>query len=241
ALDLASDDYRKMTMRRARQLLDGLSEDEVSQFVNWTYFLTEEQKKGLLNEVTFERPDKNGGFLPASRIIRQHLSESLLEDSGNRILHLDVQTFLPDNILEYTDKMSMAVSLEVRVPYLDYRFVEHALHIPFSEKLRGSKGKAILKEVFADLLPEENLRAPKKGFNFPLAVWMRDHFDGYFDKHMSRADVERHGIFNTDYIELLRHQHRTGKNDNSYALFSIIMFDVWFRKYMLGQASAVAA
>ncbi|MBD0327223.1 MAG: hypothetical protein ICV68_12375, partial [Pyrinomonadaceae bacterium] len=133
------------------------------------------------------------------------------------------------------DKMSMAVSLEVRVPYLDYRFVERSLRIPFERKLHKGRGKAILKETFADLLPEENIRAPKKGFNFPLAVWMRDRFDGYFDRHMSREAVEREGILNWDYIQLMREQHRAGRADNSYPLFSIIMFDVWFRKYISGR------
>jgi asparagine synthase (glutamine-hydrolysing) len=133
--------------------------------------------------------------------------------------------------------MSMAVSLEVRVPYLDYRFVERSLRVPFEHKLRGRKGKAILKEMFADMLPEENIKAPKKGFNFPLAVWMRDHFDGYFDRHMSEPLVRHEGILNWEYIQLLRAQHRSGKADNSYALFSIIMFDVWYRKYILGAAA----
>src|SRR2546423_4100484 len=95
ALDMASDDHRKMTLRRARQLLDGLSEDEVSQFVNWTYFLTENQKKSLLNQITFDRANANGGFLPAETIMWRHLGESLMEDKGNRILHLDVQRFFP--------------------------------------------------------------------------------------------------------------------------------------------------
>lgn len=233
ALNLASDNHRKMNLRRARQLLDGLNEDEVRQFVNWTYFLTEEQKKGLLNQLTFEGANAQGRFLPADRIVRRHLEESFLEDSGNRILQVDMETFLPDNILEYTDKMSMAHSLEVRVPYLDYRFVEHSLQIPFHEKLQGGKGKAILKEVFADLFPEGHLSRPKKGFNFPLGVWMRERFDRYFTENLSRAEVERHGFFNFDYIESLRVQHQAGKADNSYALFSIIMFDKWFRDYIL--------
>lgn len=234
ALSLTSDDYRTMTLRRARQFFDGLDGDFARQFVNWTYFLTEEQKRLLLNQVEESGVKQNGVMKSSERIVRQALAESPVNDPGNSVLYLDVQTFLPDNILEYTDKMSMAVSLEVRVPYLDYRFVEHSLQIPFSEKLNGGRGKAILKDAFSDLLPQENLKAPKKGFNFPLAVWMRDEFDKYFDLHMSRSEVERQGILRWDYIQLLREQHRTGKHDNSYPLFSIIMFDVWLKQYILG-------
>jgi asparagine synthase (glutamine-hydrolysing) len=238
-LELAADDYRTATLRRARQFLGGLDEDFVREFVNWTYFLNEKQKKLLMREMAHPNGGQNGGFLPSDRIVRRYLKESSLDDFGNRVLHLDVQTFLPDNILEYTDKMSMAVSLEVRVPYLDPRVVEHSLTFPFRNKLRAGKSKAILKEAFADLLPAENSKAPKKGFNFPLAIWMRDYLDQYFDRRMSREEVERQAIFNWDYIKLLREQHLQGKADNSYPLFSIVMFDVWYRKYILNQETSV--
>ena len=232
-LEFASDDYRTPTLRRARRFLDGLHEDFARQFVRWTYFLTEEQKRLLLKHPAWTGGRGNGIVVPSDRIVRRYLEESPLQDLGNRVLHLDVQTFLPDNILEYTDKMSMAVGLEVRVPYLDHRVVEHALRIPFHYKLRGVQSKVILKETFADLLPERNQRSPKKGFNVPLAIWMRDHLDSYFDQYMSWVEVERQGILNWEYIQLLRQQHRAGKQDNSYELFSIIMFDVWYRKYIL--------
>jgi asparagine synthase (glutamine-hydrolysing) len=130
--------------------------------------------------------------------------------------------------------MSMAVSLEVRVPYLDYRVVEHSMVAPFQYKLRSGEGKLMLKEAFADLLPPANAKVPKKGFNFPLAVWMRDHFDKYFDAYMGADELKKQGILDWNYIQLLREQHRLGKSDNSYPLFSLIMFDVWYRKYILG-------
>jgi asparagine synthase (glutamine-hydrolysing) len=232
-LDVPGDTYRTMTLRRIRRLLDGLDEDFARQFMKWTYFLDDTQKQLLLNQLAYATEGANGGSLPSDRIIRRYLQDSPLADFGNRVLHLDVQTFLPNNVLEYTDKMSMAVGLEVRVPYLDYRVVEHSLAIPFRDKLRGGKSKVILKETFSDLLPDANRKAPKKGFNVPLAIWMRDRLDRYFDRSMSRAEVERQGIFNWEYIQLLRDQHRTGKRDNSHELFSIIMFDVWYRKYIL--------
>ena len=232
-IGMVSDDYRTATLRRAQKFLYGLDGDFARQFVKWTYFLDEEGKRDLLHQSVQTRERDGAGFLASERIIRQYLAESPLDDFGNRVLHLDVQTFLLDNILEYTDKMSMAVGLEVRVPYLDHRVVEHSLAIPFHYKLRGAKSKIILKDAFADLLPELNQRAPKKGFNVPLAIWMRDRLDHYFDRHMGRAEIERQGILNWDYIQLLRQHHRTGKRDVSYELFSIIMFDVWYRKYIL--------
>ena len=232
-MDVMSDDYSSAGLRRARQFIDGLDPDFAQEFVNWTYFLKEEQKQLLLAGPAV-RAAQNGGFLRSSRIVDELLKENNLKEIGNRALAVDLQTFLPDNILEYTDKMSMAVSLEVRVPYLDYRVVEHSLSMPFRYNLRGRDSKVILKEAFADLLPAENAKAPKRGFNFPLAIWMRDYFDKYFDDYMGPEELKQQGILDWNYIQLLRAEHRSGKNDNSYPLFSLIMFDVWYRKYMLG-------
>ena len=126
-MDVMSDDFSSAGLRRARQFVDGLDSDFAQEFVNWTYFLKEEQKQSLFGE----RAAQNGGFLRSARIVDELLKQNTAAEIGNQALAVDVQTFLPDNILEYTDKMSMAVSLEVRVPYLDYRVVEHALGTPF--------------------------------------------------------------------------------------------------------------
>lgn len=231
ALHLFSDDYRTATLRRARQFVAGRDRDFAKQYVNWTYFLNE-REKGRLFEGTSHIAAMNGGFLPSERIVRQYLEKGFAASPGNSALSADIQTFLPDNILEYTDKMSMAVGLEVRVPFLDYKVVEHACALPFDYKLKSGNSKRILKDTFSDLLPAENLAAPKKGFNFPLATWMRDHFDVYFEREMTRERVKADGLFSWDYIDTLRRQHRHGKRDNSYPLFSLIMFDVWYRKHI---------
>src|SRR4030095_8653738 len=109
---------------------------------------------------------------------------------GNRFSFLDVETFLADNLLEYSDKMSMAWGLELRVPYLDPRVVELAFRIPFALKLRQGESKALMRRALAGLIPAENLRVPKKGFNVPLGAWMRTRFDRYFDERLPRPYVE---------------------------------------------------
>lgn len=233
ALAMFSDSYRTAGLRRARQFVSGRDKDFARQYVNWTYFLTGAEKAKLMTSVARAGATNGGAYLPSERIVRQYLNGGAARDAGNSVLDVDVQTFLPDNVLEYTDKMSMAVGLEVRVPYLDYRVVEHAHSLPFDFKLKGGIGKRILRDAFADLLPPE-VQGPKRGFNFPLATWMRDQFDGYFETQMTGESVKRSGFFNWDYIETLRRQHRAGKKDNSYPLFALIMFDAWQKKYMNG-------
>jgi asparagine synthase (glutamine-hydrolysing) len=227
---LLPDGHRATRLHRARQFLGGLDRDMARQFTRWVYFLDEPRKAALLREDGWLL-DGQRGRLPSERVIRDHLAGSRLEDLGNQVLQLDVQTFLVDNLLEYTDKMSMAVALEVRVPFLDFRFVERSLRIPFRHKLGRRQGKVILREAFADLLPESNRGLPKKGFNAPLAVWMRDRLDGYFGRYLTRPAVERQKIFRWDSLERLRAEHRAGKRDHSHDLFAVVMFDAWYRKY----------
>ena len=232
-VEIIPDDYRTMRLRRIRQFLNGLDPDFVRQFTRWTYFFDEEQKSALLAYGDRRDSGAGGALLPSDRVLRALLEGSPVKDFGNRVLHLDIQSFLLDNLLEYTDKMSMAVGLEVRVPYLDHRVVEHALAVPFRHKLRGLRSKVILRETFSDMLPASSVSSPKKGFNVPLAAWMRDHLDSYFDSEMSKSEVDGHGVFNWDFIQHLRREHMTGRRDNSYQLYAIIMFDAWYRKYIL--------
>ena len=240
-LGLFTDDFRTANLRRAREFLDGLDSDFTRQFTNWTYYLDEVEKQGLLRG-----PAGDPDLKPASRIVHALLADESFPDFGNRVLAADVQTFLLDNLLEYTDKMSMAVGLEVRVPYLDPRVVATALAIPFADKLGRRRSKVVLREIFSDLLPPAIQSAPKKGFVAPLGIWLKESLDGYFDQYMSRDGIDAQNILNWDYVQQLRRSHRSGACDYSTELFSIMMFDTWYRRYILDEdvfsvSAAVAA
>ncbi len=225
-LSLWPDSFADRRLHRVRALLDGIDPDPARQYLRWVYYLDEERKQRLMVR-------GNQGLLPAHRVLAAHLSEiPATWDAGNRYSFLDVETFLPDNLLEYSDKMSMASSLELRVPYLDPRVVELAFRIPFSLKLRGGESKSIMRRAFADLIPAENQRLPKKGFNVPLGAWMRTKLDRYFDERMPRSYIESEGIFSHEYITHLRDEHRRGRRDNAYELFAVLIFDTWYRKYI---------
>ena len=227
ALSLQRDDFNDRRLHRVRALLAGLDSDPARQYLKWVYYLDEERKAKLFS--------KSNGHLASHRVLQTHLNDIPANwDDGNRFSYLDVETFLPDNLLEYSDKMSMAWALELRVPFLDPRVVELAFQIPFSMKLNRAGSKTILRKTFADLIPPENLRAPKKGFNVPLGGWMRTKLDHFFDELLPRDYVQREGIFDYDYIQQLREEHRRGQRDNAYELFAVLIFDAWYRKYLLG-------
>jgi asparagine synthase (glutamine-hydrolysing) len=226
ALSHLEDSFNDRRLHRVRALLDGLDSDPARQYLKWVYYLDEGRKAKLLTR-------RDGPALPSHRVLQAHLDRlPRAWDEGNRYSYLDVETFLADNLLEYSDKMSMASSLELRVPYLDYRVVELAFRIPFALKLRGGVSKAIQRAAFADLIPPENLNVPKKGFNVPLGAWMRAKLDRYFDERMPREYVRREGIFDHDYLSELREEHRRGRRDNAYELFAVLIFDTWYRKYI---------
>jgi asparagine synthase (glutamine-hydrolysing) len=246
ALSWVPDDFSRPTLRRAKLFFNGLDADFARQYTRWVYYIDETAKHALLGHPSFASRQPSERFIrdylakagslasPGSGNGATHLPASY-HDFMNQVQYVDLKTFLVDNILEYTDRTSMAVALEVRVPFLDYRLVELSQAMPYRYKLQKGRSKAILRQAFAELIPAKNLRAPKKGFCPPLAIWMRDTLDRYFDEHLTRDYMHDHGIFHWEAIQRLRGEHKVGTRDNSMELFGIIMFDVWYRTYVLEQ------
>jgi len=242
ALGLLHDTGRTPLLRRGREFVAGMPREDVERFAYWTYYLDAAGKAELI----VCRDEMPSHWQPSERVLQRALEASPLADADNRLLHCDVQTFLVDNLLEYTDKMSMAVGLESRVPLLDPEFVEFSLNVPFRYKLHGRRTKVLLREVFDRVFPAEARQAPKRGFNAPLSQWLRNTLDDYFaasarDHHLLKdrlgADIgatwRDDAVFDWSYIQRLRQQHRSGRADWSYELFSIMAFDVWWRKHVL--------
>lgn len=239
ALDLARDDHRTMRLRRVREFFDGLDADPVREFANWTYFMNGPEKAELLQEST-------SSLESSERYLRRYYDETPVA-GDNRLLHIDVQSFLADNLLVYTDRMSMAVGMEVRVPLLEPAFVEYALNIPYRWKLSLGSSKWIFRHAFRQFLTPSVRKGAKRGFNAPLALWIRDELDEYFSASEQSnhplmdvlgedigATWKNDAILNWNYIDQMRREHRDGRKDLSYELFSVIVFDVWWRKYITG-------
>jgi asparagine synthase (glutamine-hydrolysing) len=223
--------------RRIKLLLRGFGRTLPEQYLRWTYYFAEEEKRRLLAPAAA----RWRGIAPSARLIAQGLEEAAqLDDVQTRIQYVDLQTFLPDNILHYTDRTSMAVSLEVRVPFLDPHVVGWSFRRPFTDKLSSGASKRILRRAFEDLIPPENLAAPKRGFCPPLAAWFRGPLDRYFDTHLTGPYVAEQGIFDWAEIQRLRLAHRRRRRDVSMELFAIIMFDVWWRRYVVGDRGAAS-
>jgi asparagine synthase (glutamine-hydrolysing) len=145
--------------------------------------------------------------------------------------YMDIKSYLPNDILTKVDRMSMAHSIEARVPLLDHKFVEFAATIPPELKLKGKTTKYIFKKALEGTLPHEILYRPKRGFAVPLGRWFRGQLSLYVrDLLLSRKSLER-GLFQKSYIERLIETNERGRSLD-LQLWTLISFELWCRRFI---------
>jgi asparagine synthase (glutamine-hydrolysing) len=152
------------------------------------------------------------------------------EDGVTNALNFDTNEYLPDCLLTKEDRASMAVSLEVRVPFLDHTFVEFAATIPPRLKIKGMDKKHILKKAFSGILPHEILYRKKQGFGVPLEHYFRDELREFAYKELFGPQPIDH--YNRDFLKNLWQKHQKERADYSRLFWSIIMFNLWYKKWM---------
>ena len=154
------------------------------------------------------------------------------EDALNRMLTVDAHTQLPDDLLLLTDKMSMAVSLECRVPLLDHELVELAARIPESIKLRHGRLKHVMKRALADVLPEEILQRKKRGFGTPMGAWLRQDLAPLLRRLLSPQALRRRGLLDPAVVARLMHAHDARRIDATDRLLALLNLEVWWRVFL---------
>jgi len=157
-----------------------------------------------------------------------------LEEGSNlrRMSYVDLKTWLPDDLLLKADKMTMACSLELRVPMLDHHLLEFATALPDHLRLNGTQGKYLLKKVMERHLPHEIIYRKKRGFPVPIAVWFRGPlYQRVRDILLDQRSLSR-GYFRPEYIRRVLERHRAGSEDLSRRIFSLLTLELWHRKYV---------
>lgn len=150
----------------------------------------------------------------------------------DRMLALEQRFFLSDHNLIYTDKMSMAVGIEVRVPFLDRELIEFAQRIPMRFKQRGREGKWILKKAMEPYLPHDVIYRPKTGFGAPLRRWMRHELRPLLGDLLSVESLKRRGLFEPLAVQRLIARNDSGQVDAAYTLLSLLSIEIWCRAYV---------
>ena len=153
-------------------------------------------------------------------------------DSLDKMLYLEKRHFLADHNLTYTDKMSMATGVEVRVPLIDQNILDYASKLPTSYKIRGKEGKWIFKKSMEGLLPQDVIYRPKTGFGAPIRHWLRNDLNPLVEEYFSKEVVMSRDLFDYEEINNLLTADRQNKIDASYTIFQIICIEKWCRLFM---------
>lgn len=167
--------------------------------------------------------------------ILTHFGADNADDLVDRMLYTDLMTRIPDHNLVIGDRMSMAHSLEVRAPFVDYKLVEYAARIPAKYKLNGQRLKYILRRVGSRYLPKELVRRKKQGFGFPLGMWMRSELREFLQRLFSESRFIERGIFHEHYVRQILDEHLSGKVDHNYRIWILINLEIWHRLYLENQ------
>jgi len=219
-------------LRRQKLALYALSQsEEVTRFVNWFPLFNSEMKQALLSTDT-------KAFLSGydvDYVFGQHLASTNAAASVNRMLYVDTKLWLPDLLLARGDKMSMAVSLEARVPLLDHKLVEFAASLPLNLKLKGLVRKYLLKKVSRRWLPPEIIHRKKQGFPMPSSLWLRNEARSFVRDVLSPSALKKRGLFDPVFVENLIQQHENGFADHGALLWGLMNVELWQRAFMDSQ------
>jgi asparagine synthase (glutamine-hydrolysing) len=182
-------------------------------------------------------PARNG-HLETADLFRAAAARAGTDDWLARLQAIDAHVYLPDNILTKADRMSMAHSIEARVPYLDRALVELAARLPSDLKLRRFTKKYVLKQALRGLVPAEILRAKKRGFNVPVPSWLRGELREMLDDVLAPSALSRVGLFNADYVRRLIDEHAAMRFDHSRPLWTLLVFMTWHQEWERTRSAA---
>lgn len=217
------------SFRRLRKLFDGVGLDGDERIIN--YFLWQREEK-LYDLYTDDfRSDLIGySAMQPMRDYMRSMPKSV--KSIERMLALEQRFFLADHNLSYTDKMSMACGVEVRVPFLDTDLIEFAARIHPNLKQKGSVGKWVLKKAMEDYLPSDVIYRKKSGFGAPVRTWMRYELKDMQYELLSEDSLKKRGIFNPIAVKKLIEGNLSGRIDAAYTLLSLMCIELWCRMFI---------
>ena len=217
---------------KAKRFIRGMDISPELQHFIWMEYLGESEIRKLFRKEIIEQVQ--GDTLSPARQILEELSEP---DLVSRIMHLDTLFFLEGNGLFEVDRMTMAASIEARVPMLNIDLLSYVNSLETKVKMPGGRLKDLLKKILSPHLPDRILNKPKKGFAPPSSIWLRGILSEKFDSVLSREKVESLGIFNYSEIKDMLQKHRDHKADFGRPLWALLSFQLWYDKFINTRAN----
>ncbi len=160
---------------------------------------------------------------------------------ASQMMKFDFRTYLPEDVLVKVDRMSMAHSIESRVPLLDNRVIDFAARLPADMKIRDGRRKALLKDVASRLLPPEIVHRRKQGFGVPVGVWFRGTLRETFGDVLGSQRARERGYFRRPFIDRVLQEHLSGVRDHTMRLWQLVVLELWHQAYVDAPAFAPEA
>lgn len=234
-----------------RPLIEGLPEradghytvNHVKRFVRSSSLMPAECYFGFINKV---KPDIRENFFAdpghfqsqnsfCRELMLSHFNSPNVSGNShslNRALFSDIKMYLPEDILAVTDRMSMQHSLEVRVPFLDHKFIEFCSTIPAEMKIKWLKKKYLLKKAVRDLLPREVIDHRKQGFVGPMTNWLKNELKPFVHDTLSETNLRKHNLLNYTTVQRILEEHFSGKEIHDTLIWSMVVFQIWYDIYI---------
>ncbi len=168
-------------------------------------------------------------------IVLGHFNSDNVQDaqgSLNRALYCDIKNYLPEDILAVTDRLSMHHALEVRVPFLDHKFMEYCATIPAEMKLRRFTKKYLLRNAARRYLPADVIAHRKQGFVGPMTRWLKRDLKTHVQQALSEGNLEKHGYLNPATVRIILDEHFSGREIHDTLIWSMVVFQTWFNRYI---------
>jgi asparagine synthase (glutamine-hydrolysing) len=215
-------------LRNAKKFAQSAALDFEARYLGFGTYFTDDAKRRLYTD------DLNDATRDADAYCehRRHFARARDAAPLNRLLYVDLKTFLPCLNLAYTDKTSMAATLEVRVPFLNVELVELAARMPVHLKLRGLKRKYILKRAAESLLPRDVVWRKKAGFGAPVRSWLRGALRPMVEDLLSEETIRRRGLFRPHEVRRIIDANLSGRHDYNLQVFQLLTLELWQRTFM---------
>lgn len=220
---------KKGLVNKAKRFLEGLEQRAELGHARWRIFGSAETRRELFTAEALEHIET-----PPESHILDLFRRAGERDPLNRSLYVDLKSYLCDDILTKVDRMSMAVSLETRVPYLDPEMVELAFAIPAKWKVSGGRTKILLKNVAERHIPRDCIYRPKEGFSIPIKNWLCKELRQWMGEVLDARTIAGDGLFRAGTVSRLMKEHLSGQANHSHVLWSLIVFQSWKRHWMKG-------
>jgi asparagine synthase (glutamine-hydrolysing) len=215
-------------LRSGKRFLEAASLPKVDRYLRWVSIFDAPAKSSLYSDA-FKSETTSGYAKSLLEPWFLHANGSGFVDAS---LLADLMTYLPNDLLVKVDIATMAVSLEARSPFLDHHVIEFAASLPEKFKLRGLTTKYLLKKVLRKLLPSENLDRRKMGFGVPIGHWFRGKMQPFLREVVLSEKALNRGLFKPEIVRQLVDQHTEGKRDYSHQLWTLLMLELWFQRFI---------